>query len=101
MNFNQLLQKGEELAQSQGLTGGNSNSGSGSGSGSGNLQQYESYAKDAQTVYNDYNQQGSLSERAQKAYSDVQNNHKSGSSNQDSNQGSNQESNQGSNQQSN
>lgn len=75
MDFNSILKKGEEFVNSQNK-GGDDKSGSG-----GN--QYAAYQKDAETVYNDFQKEGTFSDRAQQAYKDVSANHKQSSSGSD------------------
>lgn len=69
MDFNSILKKGEEFVQSQSK-----------GDGKSGENQYGAYAKDAETVYNDFQKEGTFSERAQQSYKDVTANHKQSSS---------------------
>ncbi|CAH2352804.1 hypothetical protein CLIB1423_08S01442 [[Candida] railenensis] len=76
MDFNSILKKGEEFVQSQNKGDGKSGSGE---------NQYGAYAKDAETVYNDFQKEGTLSERAQQSYKDVSANHKQSSTSSEGN----------------
>ncbi|KAK6464078.1 hypothetical protein DFJ63DRAFT_311375 [Scheffersomyces coipomensis] len=93
MNFNNIIQEGEQLAASQGGSQGGSGGlgsllsegeklaggSSGSGSGSGSNVNYGQLADDAKIAYGDFSKQdgGSFTDHAEQTYKDIQSNHSS------------------------